>query len=236
MKNFIILPMLFWVGMVSAQNPVQPPKNDAVSFSHFRVAFSGGYSYLLGKISKDATTEERSYIQGLKSGGNYGVDISYYVKPTWAIGLKLNQFKSSNQGDGFLADDFGQIVALGKVEDNLTHTFVGPSLSGKYSTANDRHSFLFGIALGYLDYNNKLNYVGRAVTITGGTFGSAIDVGYDLKVAKSIAIGAQLGLVGGVLSKINIDNGTTAVTKNLEQDQKENMGRIDFSLGARFFF
>ncbi|MCJ0741641.1 hypothetical protein [Pedobacter montanisoli] len=236
MKNFIILPMLFWVGSLFAQNPVQPPKDDVVSFSHFRVAFSGGYSYLLGKISKDATAEERSYIQGLKSGTNYGIDISYYVKPTWAIGLKLNQFKSSNQGNGFLTDNSGQVIASGKVEDHLTYTFVGPSLLGKYSTVNDRHSFLFGVALGYLDYNNKVNSVGRLATITGGTFGSAVDVGYDLKVAKSIAIGAQLSLVGGVLSKINVDNGTTVVTKNLEQDQKENMGRIDFSLGARFFF
>ena len=90
--------------------------------------------------------------------------------------------------------------------------------------------------MGYLGYNNDAGIAGQPVKITGGTFGSALDADYDFNITKHFALGAQLSLTGGTLSRLNYAMGDVTNTQTFDDDQKESMSRLDFSLGARFNF
>ncbi|MNR02866.1 hypothetical protein D3C85_1187360 [compost metagenome] len=174
--------------------------------------------------------ENRNYFAELKSGSHFGADITYFVKPTWGLGAKFSQFSTSNSG---VANVQGIPMSM---SDDIAHTFIGPSFSTKYTTANTKHTFVFALALGYLGYNNDATLGGQPVKITGGTFGSALDAAYDFNITKNIAIGAQLSMTGGTLGKLTYNSGGMTTTETFDKDEKESLSRLDFSLGARFNF
>ena len=93
--------------------------------SAFVSPYKGG-SQLLAKTADAVPTENKNYVSELKSGSHYGADVSYFVKPTWGLGIKFSQFKSANSGIMSGTDQIGNLVLL-SMEDNLTHTFVGAS-------------------------------------------------------------------------------------------------------------
>lgn len=200
-----------------------------VEVKRFRIALQGGFSQLLAKTATSIAPQNRNYISELKSGYHYGTDLTYFVKPTWGLGLKFNQFRSSHSG---IFDD--ETLGSISIATTLVNTFVGPSLATKYDSPNNRHSLFFNVAIGYMGYlSDKENL---QIKSTGATVGSALDAGYDYRITKNFAIGAQLSLVGGVLSKLTHERGNQSVTETFADGQKESMSRLDVSLGARFNF
>lgn len=189
----------------------------------------------MAKTSDAVPAQSRDYVSELKSGYHYGADVTYFIKPTWGLGAKFNQFRTSNEGIMGSTDQMGNLVLL-NMEDNIKHTFIGPSFSTKYTTLNTKHTFIFAVALGYLGYHNSATIASQPIEITGGTFGSALDAAYDLNITKSFAIGAQLSITGGTLSKLTYSSGGVSNTQTFGKDEKESMSRLDFSLGARFNF
>lgn len=201
----------------------------------FRITVQGGFSQLLAKTSEAVPAENRNYVSELKSGYHYGADVSYFVTNTWGLGAKISQFNSSNSGMISGTDQMGNLVKL-VMDDNIKHTFIGPSFTTKHTTLNNKHTFLFGVALGYLGYVNNSLLGDQPIKVTGATFGSALDAAYDLSITNNIAIGAQLSVTGGTLSKLTYSSGGMTSTQTFEKDEKESMTRLDFSLGARFNF
>lgn len=209
--------MLLLVAAAIKTNAQDAPKN-STNIERFRIAVQGG-SQLLAKTAYAVPTENKNYVSELKSGSHYGADVSYFVKPTWGLGIKFSQFKSANSGIMGGTDQIGNLVLL-----------------SKHTTAITKHTFVFAVAMGYLGYNNDAGIAGQPVKITGGTFGSALDADYDFNITKHFALGAQLSLTGGTLSRLNYTMGDVTNTQNFDDDQKESMSRLDFSLDARFNF
>ncbi len=204
-------------------------KSSVLNVQRFRVALNGGFSYMTAKISPEVSPQDRNYISGLKSGYHYGIDAAYFVK-SWGLGAKFSQFKSSNSGLGTFE---GNTVS---VSNHLTTTFIGPSVSGKKTSASNIHTFVFALGMGYLGYRDNSLVNNVPIKITGGTFGAAIDFGYDIRVAKYLALGAQLSMVGGSLGKANYESVGGSFTQKFDDDRRENLSRLDISLGARFNF
>lgn len=201
--------------------------NVAVSTQRFRIAIQGGFSQLLAKTSDAVPTEFRNHVSELKSGYHYGGDVTYFVRPSWGLGLKFNQFRSSNSI--MFYDEM--MIPQGIDETKLVNTFIGPSFATKYDSPSQKHMFLFNVAIGYMGYQSN---TGMRFKTTGATVGSALDAGYDYRITKTIAIGAQVSFVGGVLSKVTHKRGNQSVIETFPDNQKESMSRLDFSLGARF--
>lgn len=230
MKKLLIALLLGFAFQANAQDAAQ-----TITVQRFRIGVQGGFSRLLAKTSDAVPAVLKDYVSELKSGYHYSADVTYYLKPTWGLGVRFSQFKSSNSASMGGVDQMGNLVVVG-MEDNITHTFIGPSVSSRYVSANTKHAFLFGIALGYLGYNNNAAFDGQTVKMTSGTFGSSIDAGYDFNLTKSIALGAQLSMTGGTLSKMNSTIDGRQTTQTFDKDQRESLTRLDFSLGARFNF
>jgi len=204
-------------------------KTSVLNIQRFRIALNGGFSQMTAKTSPEIAAEDRDYVAALKSGYHYGLDATYFLR-SWGLGFKFSQFKSSNSGMGTFEG------ARVSVSDQFNIAFVGPSVSGKTTSASNVHTFLFGLGMGYLGYRNNSTMEGIPFKLTGSTFGAAIDVAYDIKVAKWLALGAQLSMVGGSLGQIKVEGAGVSETKKLEDNQRENLSRLDVSLGARFNF
>ena len=120
------------------------------------------------------------------------------------------------------------------MNDNITISFIGPRASGKIFDRKEKNFLSIGAALGYLGYRNNSNVVTEYIKITGASLGAAFDVGYDWQVARKFYLGAQASIVSGVLSKLTTERNGVRSTQKLENDQKENLGRMNLSAGARF--
>jgi len=205
------------------------------TIQHFRIALQGGFSQLLAKTPENVAPQNRDYESALKSGANYGLDAIYFISNDWGLGVKFNQFKSSHSGL-FYEIPNGASGTTVAATDNITHSFVGPSLSTKYVSANTKHTFVLAVALGYLGYVNDGGLNGIPLKMTGGTFGSTLDAGYDFNITKSFALGAQISIVGGVLKSYTVSNGAMSTKVNLDDKNKMSLARLDISFGARFNF
>jgi hypothetical protein len=229
MKKLFLALLVASAVHVNAQEKIA--SKPTTTIQNFRLALHGGFSWLTAKTSDQVPAESKAYVAELKSGYHYGVDATYFIKNTLGIGAKFSQFKTSNSGGTTIVDGMSASLA-----EDITHTFIAPSFSTKYSTINQKHHFIFAIGLGYLGYHDDAVISGVPITATGGTFGSAIDAAYDLSLTKNFAIGAQIAFVGGSLSKITYEANGRKETVDLGKDQKESLTRFDLSFGARFNF
>lgn len=226
MKKLFFLLLTTVAFNANAQNS---SSETTVSNQRFRFALQGGFSQLLAKTATSIAPQNRNYISELKSGYHYGADLTYFLKPTWGLGLKFNQFRSSHTG---IYND--ETLGTLDLTTTLVNTFIGPSFATKYDSANNKHLFFFNVAIGYMGYLSDKESL--QVESTGATVGSALDAGYDYRITKNIAIGAQVSIVGGVLSKVTHKRGNQSVTETFPDNQKESMSRLDVSFGARFNF
>lgn len=198
-----------------------------------RIAFQGGYAYRLAKLSGDIPPALKDYANDLKSGYSYGLDAAYFIKPSWGVGLKYSRFGSTGTMSNMNISYDNGAGANGSISDDITINFIGPSYVSKYATRNPDHTFFGGISLGYLGYSDKAVLVDQDFKITGATFGAALDFGYDYAVSKYITLGAQASLTGGSLGQVKVDYGYTTETLTLEEEQRENLSRLDIGVGLR---
>lgn len=209
----------------TSEIPVDARIDGPKDFPRFRLAINGGWSYRLAKVAGNNSPDVEEYIKQLKSGYSYGGDVTYHWSKNSGIGAKYDVFRSKNE----LEDGPGQVVVA---SDDISLTFIGPYYSSRFLTANKKNSLLMNVGLGYVGYKDKAYFISD-YELTGGTAGLLVDIGYDIGLSKSFAIGFQLALIGGLLTQYELDNGFTTQTIELDEDEYEGLGRINLSVGLR---
>lgn len=205
--------------------PVDAKVDGPKDFPRLRLAINGGWSYRLAKVAGNLSSTQQDYIKGLKSGYSYGAELAYYWSKKAGIGAKYDVFRSRNE----LEDVSGQVVVL---SDDVAISFIGPYYSSRFLTANKKNSFLMNVGLGYVGYNDKA-FFGSDYELTGGTAGLLVDLGYDIGLSKTFALGFQLSFIGGTLTQYMIDDGFNTTTIELDEDEYEGLARINLSVGLR---
>jgi hypothetical protein len=183
-----------------------------------RFCLFGGAGYLISSSPKILFTEQPDYINKMRLGLSYGGEISIFPKDIIGIGLKYLVFHSNNSSSSLL------------VEDNLITTFLGLSLSMKKASAWKRANFIFGCSLGSLKNSNIGNKLGTTMYVDGSTLGFTASAGLDVKVRSNIAIGVDLSVLGGNISKYNINGSSEKLAS------PDNIIRTDLTGGMRFYF
>lgn len=203
------------------------------STERFRLAAHGGFSYMLAGVAEDVPSDFKNYVRQMKSGYHFGADATYFISESYGIGLKYSLFKSKNSLDNIYIIDQNGHTRYGKMSDDLSITFFGPSLINRSSNHDKSRSFIAGFAIGYMGYLDK-KVVVDPYTLTGATIGLSFEGGYDIKLKGNSGIGFQISYISGVLSQFVIDNGTTKETMKFPKGEFESLHRIDFSIGYRF--
>lgn len=193
-------------------------------YQHFRLSLNGGPSYRTAKVSGSIPGEYQDYMKDLKKGMHISGDVAYFVNETVGLGLKFSRFTADNE------------IQYGSesLNDNIAISFFGPMLSTLYYSANRKNALFSNIAMGYLGYRDQGEANGTDMEIKGSTFGLAADLGYQIGLSDRFSLGITLSYTIGTLSKFEVSNGVSTTTMELDGDEKENLGRLDLSVGLIF--
>jgi hypothetical protein len=203
------------------------------NYQHFSFAVNGGYSYQTAKVSEIVPSDFKDYVKGLKSGYHFGGDLTYYFTEPLGFGIKYYQFKSSNSLANIYLEDSDGNRTYGKMSDDLTISFIGPTFSTRLLNHNKNNALLMNLSLGYMGYLNDKVIIDK-YKMTGNTMGLSVDVGYDIGLSEYLSLGFQISFLTGTLFQYEWNNGTMTGTVKLEKGEYESLNRIDFSVGLRF--
>nr|WP_319401432.1 hypothetical protein [uncultured Carboxylicivirga sp.] len=202
-----------------------------VDYQQLRIAINGGYSYRIAKLQDEIPNDLRDYVKKLKNGFHLTGDITYFFSEPLGAGLKLSYFNASNTMHVLNPESTGYTNV--EMSDDIDIFFIGPSFNTRLYDKNKRNAFLMSMAIGYMDYTDNGRLV-NSVKISGSTLGMSFDMGYDVYLSDNFSLGFQLSFLAGTLTKIEQFDGISTTTVKLEENQYENLARIDFSVGLRF--
>jgi hypothetical protein len=217
-------------------NSEVPSESSVTNFPYprFRAAINGGWSYRTAKITSNIPSDLKGYVEDLKSGYHYGIDLGYFFTEHVGLGLRYSTFRTKNEIDNVYVTYPNGSSRYGKMSDDISVNFIGPLLNTRLISKNKKNGLFLNFGLGYMGYKDESELVSENFTIKGSTLGLCWEVGYDIGLSDKISIGFQLSLMQGVLSEYEISNGQQTQTIELEKDEYENLSRIDISVGLRF--
>ncbi len=198
-------------------------------YKKIRFNINGGYSYRTASISDNVNSDFKDYLNELKSGIQFGGSACYFVSDVSGIGITYHLFKTSNE-IGVYVEDMDGNITYGLMKDDIKVLFIGPSYFSRIITDNKLNSWIFGFSIGYVKYDNDARLIDN-FKITSSSVGFEMDIGYDLGLNENISMGFRLSYFASTLSSITMDDGDSKETINLNEDQKESLNRIDFSIG-----
>jgi hypothetical protein len=183
-----------------------------------RISLYGGGGYLFTSTPKILLSDESSYVNKMRLGLSYGAEISIFPKDVFGFGLKYLVYQTNN------------ISSVLLVEDNITTTYVGPSLSLKRATGLNGMNFIFGLSVGYLKNSNSGTKSAVPMYITGSAFGVEASMGLDYRFGAHFAVGVDFSVLGGDISKYILNSASTTLSSS------DNLLMADLTGGIRFYF
>jgi len=211
------------------------PENQTIrkgTSSHFRLSVNGGYSRRIAETYSDIPEEFSDYVNKLKSGFHFGGEAHYFISEAIGLGIDYTSFMASNKMNNiYVVDRFGN-KRYGELSDDISISFIAPSLSVRFLNGDKKNALLLNFAVGYMSYLDNAVVV-DSYKLTSNTLGTSLTIGYDIGLTENIAIGFQLTMLTGTLHQFTTDNGYFTETIELEKDEYESLNRIDLSIGIR---
>jgi len=200
---------------------------------HWQFCIDGGWAYQLPKISPDLSPEIYDYMKELKTGYQIGGEINYFVIDQMSLGLKYKTFKTSNRIDDIVFyDDFGNMVE-GTISDNISITYIGLVYNSYLFNSSKKNAFSIGASIGYLGFKNNFIFIDD-FSQSGSTIGFGLQIGYDIGINKNFALGFNLSMINGTLSRYELSDGVNTETIKLPKDNYIGLGRIDLSVAIKY--
>ncbi len=146
--------------------------------------------------------------------------------------MKYSIYRSTNELNNiYIVDENGQ-RRTGKMKDDITIQYFGPTLSATFSSSDKKPRFITDFSLGYLSYKNKATVIDD-FTLTGGTLGLLLDFGVDVPINKNLSIEFMFAYTAGTLNQYKYQDNMQTTTIKLDKDNLESLSRIDLSVGLR---
>jgi hypothetical protein len=217
----------FKTSEIPADYPIEIPAKP--KFQHLKLVIDYGWSYRMKDVSSNVSPDLKNYVQGLKSGQNFGADLVYYFMESTGVGIKYNQFmKNSSLGGNEIAAKYGT------VSDAISISYIGPSLNTRLLSNNKKQALMFDLSIGYMSYEDISNLTYNS-TISGNGLSFVCDAGYDFNISKFLALGVKGSFIWGKLPSFDVKaNGISPAFAWAENYDCENLTRFDLSIGLRF--
>ncbi len=215
-------------------------------FHRWRVALSGGLSYLTGDTDpardgarQQGLTNEQAddYFQQLLLGWQSSAQVHFFLDSDLAFGLHY-RFHTS-QADVFATFDpqDGMNLYHGQMKETIYTHYIGPSVFGNHQLSANQKWWLNGsFSAGIAFYRDELSVLNSGMLLTGKAFGATLDMGLEYFVAPRVSVGLNLGLFVSNLTKVTMDDGYNQSSVKLEEEERQNLSSLDVSTGLRFYF
>lgn len=221
--------MLLTLKNVADYHSVNPIEYNLQKYKYpkIRLSFDGGLGFRTKKNADDTPQEFKGFYTKLKSGYQYGFGAQYFVSKNLGLGLKYSHFRSKKAMNYFV-EHYGNWQEYIQNED-VNIDFVGPTFSFRGLHNKNRNSYMMYMGAGYLHYLDRVLSYG--ITASGNTYGLAIGLDYDIKIAENLAIGLDVSYIMGTLSKWKLSDGIYSQTSDLQHN--DNLHHLDISIGLR---
>ena len=215
------------------------------SFQRLRVALSGGMGYLYSSSEKAeesmvlwGLSEEsaEAYYKDLRTGFYGSGDIAWMFTPVIGAGIRYKFFDTSANTEGFFDPQDGMYLFYATYSERIYVNFVGASMV--YSEPiGDREKLRASCSLsaGLALYRNEAELFQGNFLATGNSFAMDGAIGLEYHITPEVAVGAELSSFFSQLRKFEMTDGSTTEILELEDDNIENLSRVELSLGIRFY-
>lgn len=211
----------------------QKPEKDTVSYPKVRWSMAGGLGYRTGKISPEVPDFLHSYIQSLRKGRCFGVHGTRFVTRSFGIGVKVDRYRSNARYEGNVTVTYDDgTEETGALSDEITITYLGPSLAWRLLTKDRRNSVLGYLSAGWIHYKDAAVLV-REITLSSNTTGVSFGLEYEAQLSGGVYLGVGAGYTWGVLSYYDIEPSLPDERVELSGGTLEDVSRLDLSLGLR---
>ncbi|MDR2009720.1 MAG: hypothetical protein LBQ22_04485 [Bacteroidales bacterium] len=191
-------------------------------FSRVRLGLNAGFGVRMGAVANDAGAYEE-YINGLRTGLCIDASITFLFNKKNGLGLKYNLHRAVN-------DDYD--FTIGKMKDEINISYVGAYYHLLVFDLR-KHSFYLNFGLGYTRYTDYYVFGFNAGKIYGDAVGVNIDIGYDFKFSRNVALSLKMSEAASVM--FNAVNETGGGSYDMS-DVRENLSHFDLLLGIKFMF
>lgn len=223
----------------------ESPVNGWAAAGTLRISLSGGLGYLTSGTEKaeEAMTglgvtpdNAKAYYKDLKTGWYGSADASWLFSQKYGIGLKYKFFNTDAATEGYFnpGDPFN--IYYTTCTENIYVSYGGVLLS--YSEPLGRlnlFSIYSSVSAGITFYRNETEVFSEAVLITGRALGLDGTFGLEYRITPLISAGAELSAFTSSLRSITFTNGESEHSQELEEENYENLSRIELSIGLRFY-
>jgi len=180
--------------------------------------FSGGWGHRTAKISSDFSSDQREYLEELMNGYNLEGGIHYYISDAIGYGLSFSSFRAQNE------------IATFDISNDMTITYVGPSIQTRLDGLSEDLYFITSTSLGYLKYHDDLRD-GGDILIESSTLGLKFDLKMGVPISEKYGMLIGATYLQGVLSDFTLSANGQTETIELDKENYEGLNRIDLNIG-----
>ncbi|NQU35835.1 MAG: hypothetical protein HQ521_21610 [Bacteroidetes bacterium] len=156
----------------------------------FDVGLGFGYMLNADKLF-DIPYENETYLNKLRAGVAFDADIKMFITKGFGVGVKNNHFYTSSTIEDIISE-------------NINVMFAGGTIFGNIPFLEDKGIINLDLSLGLLAKNEHLELYNQPYYLRGNTIGVYVTAGTEYFVFNNIAVGFNLGLLGGNLEKKDI--------------------------------
>jgi len=222
-------------GYYIGDRPVQGMPMSAVSkgLPRVRLGLSVGYSLLLSRVNPSVPASLRPHVEKLRHGYNVRAELAYFPWNHFGFGLDYGFYgTTARTAHASFYNHLSSAWYSGLIYDNVKSHFIGAGLQSRHRAGGG--TFLhYAITMGYVSYLNDA-YAGRDLRISGSTFGMNYRLGLEFDVGSNVSLGLSFIYAFAVLSELEINDGLYSRNVQLQGDNKESLGRLEFGVALRW--
>lgn len=196
----------------------------------WQISLHAGPGYRLGRLQDGLSLSEHEYLSKLKSGFTFGMDLSYSVSNSFAVGVVTDAFRSKNKANLIQVTFPDGTTTLADLSDKISIDYLGILASFRPRIAS-KNSLAFNIYIGFQSYEDRLTFDKVPLRAFAGAAGIGVGCNYFIMLSESFGVSLSVRALGGILSEINVDTGFGTASVQLEKGQYESLQRFSASLG-----
>lgn len=199
-------------------------------FNHYRLSVRGGAGFLKPSIGDNLPDAYVQHKKAMTLGGMAGADFSFYLYSRLGIGAKYQFFTTNHQARMIqVPDQHG----LNNLDEKLYIHFIGPYFFTRIPVMQKRNAWIFGVSLGHLTYKNIQQSTVKT-SFQSHSLGVMLDMGYEVKINSSMALGLMCSYTYGNLGKTSVGKGTNILLKESENRIHSKLSRFDIGISFQY--
>ena len=211
----------------------------------FRIALFGGYGYRTAstKVAQQnlvntgfSPEAAKSYYRSFKFGMQGGGQVHYMFWEQNGLGIDYNFFYSKASALGNMDPGDGYTRIYGTMREDIYTHFTGLSWYAHQWISPARLKYYSLFSVGLAMYRNETRIIYSPVLLTGNALGTNLETGLEYFFSEKIAAGLGLSYFQSTLGKVTVNNGNSIQKVELEDKQREGLGRLNLSAGLKIYF